>query len=75
MANDNVKNFVNSLDKGNNDQAGEEIKNALADKVSAALDDRKVDVAKTMFQDVQQSGTEAIETPAEEVPSDDKDAQ
>ena len=28
MANDNVKNFVNSLDKGNNDQAGEEIKNA-----------------------------------------------
>ena len=75
MANDNVKNFVNSLDKGNNDQAGEESKNALADKVSAALDDRKVDVAKTMFQDVQQSGTEAIETPAEEVPSDDKDAQ
>ena len=75
MANDNVKNFVNSLDKGNNDQAGEEIKNALADKVSAALDDRKVDVAKTMFQDVQQSGTEAIETPAEEVPSDQKDAQ
>ena len=75
MANDNVKNFVNSLDKGNNDQAGEEIKNALADKVSAALDDRKVDVAKTMFQDVQQSGTEAIETPAEEVPSDDTDAQ
>ena len=75
MANDNVKNFVNSLDKGNNDQAGEEIKNALADKDSAALDDRKVDVAKTMFQDVQQSGTEAIETPAEEVPSDDKDAQ
>ena len=75
MANDNVKNFVNSLDKGNNDQAGEEIKNALADIVSAALDDRKVDVAKTMFQDVQQSGTEAIETPAEEVPSDDKDAQ
>ena len=75
MANDNVKNFVNSLDKGNNDQAGEDIKNALADKVSAALDDRKVDVAKTMFQDVQQSGTEAIETPAEEVPSDDKNAQ
>jgi|TARA_B100001964_G_C14194574_1_gene582709 hypothetical protein len=75
MANDNTKNFVDSLDKGNNDQAGIDLKSALGDKVSAALDDRKVDVAKTLFQNVQKSGTEAIETPAEEVPSDDKNTQ
>ena len=73
MANDNTKNFVNSLDKGNNDQAGVDLKSALGDKVSAALDDRKVDVAKTLFQN--KSGTEAIETPAEEVPSDDENTQ
>jgi len=49
MSNENLKKFVNSLETGDNKQAGEDIRNALADKVSAGLDNAKVDVAKSMF--------------------------
>ena len=49
MSNENIKKFVNSLEQGDNKQAGVDIKNALADKVSTALDNTKVDVAKSMF--------------------------
>ena len=49
------------LDKGDNDSAQQAIKNALADKVSSSLDDRKVDVAKTIIQP----------TPEAEAPSDE----
>ena len=49
MSNENTKKFVNSLDKGNSDQAKTDIKNSLADKVSATLDDRKVAVAQSCF--------------------------
>ena len=49
MTKENIKNFVNSLEKGNNDQATADIKNALADKVTGALDNQKVDVARSMF--------------------------
>ena len=62
MSNENIKKFVDSLGKGDNDSAQASIKNALADKVGAALDDRKIDVAKTIVQP----------QPATEVPSDEK---
>ena len=61
MSNEDIKKFVDSLGQGDNDSAQAAIKNALADKVGAALDDRKVDVAKTI-----------VQQPAEEVPSDEK---
>ena len=58
-----------------------DLKNALADKVSSALDDAKVDVAKSVFtgqQGVQApeanpftGNDQAAETPAPEVPSDE----
>ena len=81
MSKENLNKFVNSLEKGDSKQAGEDIKNALADKVSSALDDAKVDVAKSVFtgqQGVQApeanpfTGTDLpAETPAPEVPSDE----
>ena len=81
MTKDDTKKFVNSLEKGDNKQAGTDIKNALADKVSGALDDAKVDVAKSVFtgqQGVQApeanpfTGNDtAAEAPAPEVPSDE----
>ena len=42
MSKENLNKFVNSLQQGDAKQAGDDIKNALADKVSAALDDAKV---------------------------------
>ena len=57
MTKDDTKKFVNSLEKGDNKQAGTDIKNALADKVSGALDDAKVDVAKSVF-----TGQQGVET-------------
>ena len=81
MSKENLNKFVNSLEKGDSKQAGEDIKNALADKVSSALDDAKVDVAKSVFtgqQGVQApeanpvTGTDLpAETPAPEVASDE----
>ena len=47
MSKENLNKFVNSLQQGDAKQAGEDLKNSLADKVSAALDDAKVDVAKS----------------------------
>ena len=49
MAKENINKFVNSLEKGDAKQAGEDLKNALADKVSSSLDDAKSDVARSMF--------------------------
>ena len=81
MSKENLDKFVNNLEKGDNKQAGEDIKNALADKVSSALDDAKVDVAKSVFtgqQGVQApeanpfTGNDtAAEAPAPEVASDE----
>ena len=58
MSKENLNKFVNSLEKGDNKQAGIDIKNALADKVSASLDNAKVDVAKSMF-----TGQQGVEVP------------
>lgn len=81
MSNENLKKFVNSLETGDNKQAGEDIKNALADKVSAALDDAKGDVARSMFTgqigvdapeaNVFSGNDQAAEAPAPEVASDE----
>ena len=58
MSKENLNKFVNSLEKSDNKQAGEDIRNALADKVSSALDDAKTDVARSMF-----TGQQAVEVP------------
>jgi hypothetical protein len=59
MSKENLNKFVNSLKQGDAKQAGEDLKNSLADKVSAALDDAKVDVARSAF--TGQQGADAPE--------------
>ena len=48
MSKENINKFVDSLQKGDAKQAGDDLKNALADKVTS-LDDAKTDVARSMF--------------------------
>ena len=82
MSKENLKNMIDNLDKGDNTEAQKNFNNAMADKVSATLDDAKTDVAKSMFTGVK--GVEApeadvfsvqnIEQPTEETPSEE-DAQ
>lgn len=55
---ENLNKFVNSLEQGDNKQAQIDIKNAIAGKVTAALDDAKIDVARSMF-----TGQKGIEVP------------
>ena len=59
MSKENLNKFVNSLQQGDAKQAGEDLKNSLADKVSAALDDAKADVARSAF--TGQQGADAPE--------------
>ena len=59
MVKENIGKFVNSLQKGDNTQAADHLKNALADKVSSALDDAKTDVARSVF--TGQQGADAPE--------------
>jgi len=49
MSKENIKNFVNSLEKGDNLASVDAFKASIADKVSSALDDRKSEVAQSMF--------------------------
>lgn len=49
MSKENLNKFVNSLQKGDNIKANDDFKNAMADKVTSALDSAKIDVAKSMF--------------------------
>ena len=82
MSKESLKNFVDNLDKGDNVEAEKNFNDAMADKVSASLEDAKTDVAKSMFTGVK--GVEApeadvfsgqnIEQPTEETPSEE-DAQ
>ena len=48
-ANNNTKNFIDQLSKGNNDEAGEAVKAALRDKVADQLDTARKDLAGNMF--------------------------
>ena len=82
MSKEDLKNFVDNLDKGDNTEAQKNFNNAMANKVSATLDDAKTDVAKSMFTGAQGvvapeadvfSG-ENIEPPTEDTPSEE-DAQ
>ena len=85
MSKENLQKFVDNLQKGDNKEAETNFKDAIGDKVSAALDDAKVDVAKSVF--TGQQGVKApeadvfsgnnIEEPAatEEVPASDEIAQ
>ena len=82
MSKESLKNFVDNLDKGDNTEAQKNFNDAMADKVSATLDDAKTDVAKSMFTGIQcVEAPEAdvftgqnIEQPTEETPSEE-DAQ
>ena len=81
MSKEELKNFVDNLDKGDNAEAQKNFNDAMANKVSATLDDAKTDVAKSMFTGQQGadapeanvfSGNDvAAETPAPEVSSDE----
>ena len=82
MSKENLKNMIDNLYKGDNNEAQKNFNDVMADKVSATLDDAKTDVAKSMFTGVK--GVEApeadvfsgqnIEQPTEETPSEE-DAQ
>ena len=45
MANENVKNMIDSLTSGDNVAAQDSFKNALSDKIGQALDDKRQSVA------------------------------
>ena len=45
MANENVKNMIDSLTSGDNVAAQDAFKNALSDKIGQALDDKRQSVA------------------------------
>jgi len=45
----NVVNFIDNLQAGNNADAGEAFKSALRDKVGAALDARRQEIASSLF--------------------------
>jgi len=49
MSKENLNKFVNSLEKGDNLKAADAFKASIADKVSSALNDRKVEVGRSMF--------------------------
>ena len=48
-----VATFVDTLQKGDNAAAGDMFKDALRDKVANALDTRRVEVAKSIFNGVE----------------------
>ena len=62
MAKEDVNKFVDSLTKGDATGAGEALKNAIGNKVTAALDDQKVDVSKSMF-----TGAQGVQAPEADV--------
>ena len=62
MAKEDVNKFVDSLTKGDAAGAGEALKNAIGNKVTAALDDQKVDVSKSMF-----TGAQGVQAPEADV--------
>ena len=49
---ENVNKFIDSLQKGDNAEAGENFKAALRDKVAQSLDKARVDVASKIFNGV-----------------------
>ena len=46
---ENVKNFIDNLEAGKNAAAGEAFKSALRDKMGAALDARRQELAASLF--------------------------
>ena len=70
-----VKDMVDSLSQGDNIGAEKAFKDALAGKISAALDTKRTDVAQSWLNEPQEMPTD--ETPQEievtsDVPSDEK---
>ena len=49
--NDNTKNFIDQLSKGNSVEAGEAFKDALRDKVADSLANARKDLAGNMFRE------------------------
>jgi len=71
-----VKNFVDALANGNNDQAGEAFKDALRAKVGDALDNHRKELAGNLFNGQVEIPTEAelngqVEVPTEAEPYSD----
>ena len=59
-----VKNFIDNLGNGSNNEAGEAFKDALRDKVASGLDNKRKEMAAQMF-------NKSIETPTEAEPFSD----
>ena len=66
---DKIKSMINNLSLGKNAEAQTDFKSALADKVAAAIDDRRQDVASSLF--TQQPAETPSEAPAPEVSNDE----
>lgn len=66
---DKIKSMINNLSLGKNSEAQTDFKSALADKVAAAIDDRRQDVASSLF--TQQPADAPVEAPAQEVSNDE----
>jgi len=66
---DKIKSMINNLSLGKNAEAQTDFKSALADKVAAAIDGRREDVASSLFS--QQPAEAPSEAPAPEVSNDE----
>ena len=61
---ENVNKFIDSLQKGDNAEAGENFKAALRDKVAQSLDKARVDVASKIFNGVPEAEPHSDPKPA-----------
>jgi len=59
---EHVKNMIDALDQDDNLEAETNLKAALTDKVGAALDDRRKDLAKTFVRSDEVGETENVDS-------------
>ena len=72
MTKENLNKFVDSLAKGNMDDAKGAFNNAMADKVSSALDVTKQNIATSLYQQPNTTVGVDVDTPdTTEVANDD----
>lgn len=57
-----VKNMIDALDKEDHIEAETQLKSALVDKVGAALDDRRKDLAKTFVRSNDTGETQDVDS-------------
>jgi len=51
---DNVENLINALKNGDNVAASDLFADTMSDKINDAMDDRRINIAQTMFADEEQ---------------------